>query len=96
MCVSAGALEAFLAAIYVDSVARDRFVADPYAEAKRVGLSESECAAVLKMDFVGLAMASRSFAAKRKAKNANVRLPRMAQISRSLLSAFKRVARLFS
>ena len=61
-------LEEFLALIYVDSAARAKFRADPVAEARRAGLTETECAALLRMDWTGLDMASRSFARKRSAK----------------------------
>lgn len=61
-------MEAFLARIYVDANARARFKADPFAEASHAGLSPDECAAVMKIDWVGLELAAHSFAKKRDAK----------------------------
>ena len=45
--MSPSALEAFLVLIHANSAARARFKADPYDEAKRTGLSDNECAALL-------------------------------------------------
>lgn len=66
--MSTSAFEVFLARIYVDSDARARFKADPFAEASHAGLSPDECAAIMKIDWVGLELATRSFAKKRRAK----------------------------
>ena len=66
--MSTTAFEAFLARIYVDPDARARFKADPYAEARRAGLFPEECAAIVKIDWVGLELATRSFAKKRRPK----------------------------
>jgi Aromatic-ring-opening dioxygenase LigAB, LigA subunit len=66
--MSASAFEAFLARIYVDPDARARFKADPCAEASHAGLSPDECAAIMRIDWVGLELAARSFAKKRRAK----------------------------
>jgi hypothetical protein len=63
------AFEQFLAKLYVDPVARDRFLADPLAEAARAGLSEEQCRALEAIDRVGLKMAARSFANKRARKH---------------------------
>jgi hypothetical protein len=52
----------------VDPDARARFKADPFTEASQAGLSPDECAAVMKIDWIGLELASRSFAKKRHAK----------------------------
>jgi len=57
----------------VDTNARARFKADPYAEAKHAGLSPDECAAIMKIDWVGLELATRSFAKKRDAKARPIR-----------------------
>lgn len=62
------ALEQFLAKIYVDPVARARFLAAPRAEAARAGLSEGQCVALENIDQLGLEMAARSFAHKRASK----------------------------
>jgi len=66
--MSARAFEAFLTRIYVDAAARARFKANPRAEARRAGLSYEECAALEDTDWVGLEMAARSFARKRRIK----------------------------
>jgi hypothetical protein len=66
--MSARAFEAFLTRIYVDASARARFKTDPRAEARRAGLSDEECAALKNTDWVGLEMAARSFAYKRRSK----------------------------
>ena len=59
------ALELFLAGIYVDTEARVRFLAAPYEEAKRAGLSEEQCRALEAIDRVGLEMAAHSLSRKR-------------------------------
>ncbi len=59
------AFEAFLARIYVDGGFRARFLADPSGEAKRAGLSETECQSLEKIDRAGLELAARSYDAKR-------------------------------
>jgi len=59
------ALEEFLASLYVDPIARARFLASPEAEASRAELSEEECLKLKDIDRTGLEMASRSFAHKR-------------------------------
>jgi hypothetical protein len=61
-------LERFLAKIYVDAEARARFLAAPYDEAVRAGLTEEQCRALEKIDRVGLEMAARSFGRKRERK----------------------------
>ena len=63
--MSSVALEAFLARLYTDAGARERFDADPEGEAMRAGLSGAECAAVVQCDRVGLEMAAASFGHKR-------------------------------
>jgi hypothetical protein len=69
--LSAAALEAFLARIYVDADALARFRANPRAEAANAGLSAEECAALDQMDWPGLELAARSFARKRARKQAH-------------------------
>lgn len=66
--MSARLLEAFIARIYVDDAARERFRANPLDEAARAGLSADECAALQQMDWTGLELAARSFAGKRSRK----------------------------
>lgn len=58
-------IEAFLATIYTDATARERFVADPQGEARRAGLSEDDVRRMANVDLVGLELAAASFAAKR-------------------------------
>jgi hypothetical protein len=62
--MSAQKLEAFLAKLYVDNNARSRFLADPRREALNTGLTEDDCAALEKIDIVGLELAADSFARK--------------------------------
>ena len=59
------AFEAFLARIYVDPHARDRFLRDPMGEAGRAGLWPHEIAALERIDREGLELAAASIAAKR-------------------------------
>ncbi len=60
-------LEGFLARLYVDAPSRDRFLADPDAEARAAGLDEDEVAALRAIDRAGLALAAASFERKRDA-----------------------------
>ena len=66
--MSAREFEVFLARIYVDSVARARFQADPRGEARRAGLSEEECASLENIDWNGLELAACTYAHKRNLK----------------------------
>jgi hypothetical protein len=59
------ALEAFLARIYVDAEARERFLEDPIGEASRFGLSRETCTELGSIDREGLELAAGSFARKR-------------------------------
>ena len=68
--MSSPRLEAFLALLYTDAAARGRFLADPAGEAHAAALDESETAALVAIDRVGLALAARSFAAKRASRGA--------------------------
>jgi hypothetical protein len=63
--MSAQKLELFLTKLYVDDKARSRFLANPRREALNAGLNEHDCAALEKIDFVGLELAADSFARKR-------------------------------
>lgn len=65
--MSDAAVQAFLARLYVDDALRARFLADPSAEARRAGLDDAETAALAAIDREGLALAARSYAAKREA-----------------------------
>lgn len=82
--MSAPALEALLARLYVDAEARARFVADPRGEAMRAGLDGDECDAMARADLVGLEMAAASFAAKRAGRE------RRASATRRWLLALRR------
>ena len=66
--MSAREFEAFLARIYVDPNVRARFQANPRSEAEKDGLSHDEYISLEKTDWVGLEIASRSFARKRQVK----------------------------
>ena len=66
--MSSPRFERFLAQLYVDREIRERFLADPKGVASGAGLSQSECAAVVSIDRVGLKMAAESFARKRSGK----------------------------
>jgi hypothetical protein len=76
--MSAQKFEAFLAKLYVDDNARSRFLADPHREALNAGLTETECATLETIDFIGLELAAQSFARKRSAppRKPAVNLPR--------------------
>jgi hypothetical protein len=63
--MSAPKFEAFLANLYVDNQARSRFLANPRGEALAAGLTDDECAALDKIDWIGLEFAADSFARKR-------------------------------
>ena len=63
--MSATTFEAFLARLYVDAVARSKFLADPQGEAKRAGLTRREVEAAVKIDRVGLQLFSESLERKR-------------------------------
>jgi hypothetical protein len=63
--MSAAALEAFLARLYVDEALRARFARDPGGEARRFGLADEEARALAAVDLDDLARAAASFAHKR-------------------------------
>lgn len=64
------AFEAFLAKLYVDGEARAQFLADPRGAARRAGLNQAECEALLAIDRTGLEMAAISFERKRGKRKA--------------------------
>ena len=64
--MSTSLLEAFLARIYVDAQARERFLSDPEAEASGAGLSHDEIEAVKQIDRVGLELFAVSLEQKRE------------------------------
>lgn len=71
------AVETFMARLYVDPDLRARFLAAPRATARAAGLAEAACDALARIDRDGLAIAGRSFAAKRGGRS-----PRQAWIAR--------------
>ena len=77
--MSAARLEAFLAQLYVDETARQRFLANPHGEAANAGLSAQDCSALEHIDLVGLEFAADSFTKKRSGqavRNSTSRLSR--------------------
>ncbi len=87
--MNGSALEAFLARIYVDAQARERFARNPREEARRAGLAEEDCEALVrcaKTEHVALAMAAQSFAIKRRNKN-NVQRRRATAVGRVFVAA---------
>lgn len=66
--MSASIVEAFLARIYVDAQARERFLSNPTAEARAAGLSPEEVDAVTQIDQVGLELFAVSLERKRQNK----------------------------
>ena len=58
-------LESFLARIYVDAVARERFLSDPRGEAARAGLAAPEIESVAHIDREGLELFAHSLSHKR-------------------------------
>jgi hypothetical protein len=62
------AFEAFLVRLYVDSVARERFLRDPRGEATVADtpLTADEVEALVRIDRTGLELAAASYAAKRQ------------------------------
>ena len=63
--MSASSFETFLARLYVDESARERFLADPEGEAMKAGLTAKEIEAVAKIDRVGLDLFAKSLERKR-------------------------------
>lgn len=70
--MSASTLEAFLARIYVDAEARERFLSNPTVEALRAGLSDDEVEAVKQIDRVGLELFAASLERKRQRATRNL------------------------
>jgi hypothetical protein len=64
-------LEELLARVYSDADAAAAFAADPQGEARRAGLPESVVGRLARIDQVGLALATQSFARKRAHKAAH-------------------------
>ena len=64
--MSASRFEAFLAKIYVDQRAREKFLADPRGEARKAGLTAQEVEAAVGIDRVGLDLLTKSLERKRR------------------------------
>ena len=64
--MSSPALEGFLARLYTDESTLAEFLRSPAESARTAGLSDAEVLALEGADHVGLAMAARSFRAKRQ------------------------------
>jgi hypothetical protein len=79
--------ETFLARLYTDAQLRARVLADPRGEAERAQLTVEECAALERIDRVGLEMSARSFAHKRALK---AKVSRARSWWRYVEAAFKR------
>ena len=69
--MSGSRLEAFLARIYVEQTAREKFLADPRGEATRAGLTAQEIEDVVKIDREGLEFFAHSLEHKRAHKHGN-------------------------
>ena len=67
--MSVAKLEAFLARIYVDRNARERFLSNPSMEALKAGLSVEEIEAVKGIDQVGLELLVNSLERKRNRRH---------------------------
>jgi uncharacterized protein (UPF0276 family) len=65
-CHRAAALQTYLARLYVDASARERFLADPRADAEHHGLAPGAVDALASIDRAGLELAVDSFARKRQ------------------------------
>lgn len=63
--MSSVALEAYLARLYIDPVARKQFLANPAGAACKFGLTEADANALHNIDKAGLQMAAASYAHKR-------------------------------
>ena len=69
--MSGSRLEAFLARIYVDQTAREKFLADPRGEATRAGLTAQEIEDLVNIDREGLELFAHSLEHKRAQKHGN-------------------------
>ena len=67
--MSESRLEDFLARIYVDKTAREKFLADPRGEARRAGLANHEIEHVVNIDREGLELFAHSLEHKRARKH---------------------------
>ena len=69
--MSASRLEVFLAKIYVDQTAREKFLADPRGEAIRAGLATDEVEQLVNIDRDGLELFAHSLEHKKARKHGN-------------------------
>lgn len=69
--MSASRLEVFLAKIYVDQSAREKFLADPRGEAVRAGLATHEIEQLVNIDRDGLELFVRSLEHKKTHRHGN-------------------------
>jgi hypothetical protein len=69
--MSASRFEAFLAKLYVDERAREKFLAAPREEAIKAALTAQEVESVIKIDRVGLEMLAGSLERKRRKRLRN-------------------------
>ena len=67
------AFESFLARIYVDAEARERFLTDPRAEARRAALTGAEVEALVAIDRVGLRLLSEGLARRHERRGKTAR-----------------------
>ena len=67
--MNASRLEVFLAKIYVDHTAREKFLADPRGEAARAGLAADEIEQLANIDRHGLELFAHSLEHKRAHKH---------------------------
>jgi hypothetical protein len=67
--MNASRLEDFLARIYVDQAAREKFLADPRGEALRAGLANHEIEQLVNIDRDGLELFAHSLEHKRARKH---------------------------
>ncbi|HEX5966073.1 MAG TPA: hypothetical protein VFY51_09075 [Pyrinomonadaceae bacterium] len=61
-------LESFLAHIYVDKKAREKFLADPRGEATKAGLSAQQVEDVIEIDRDGLELLAHSLERKKQGR----------------------------
>jgi hypothetical protein len=64
--VSVSNLEAFLARIYTDPLAREKFLDNPDRETQRAGLLPHECLALKQIDRTGLELMAASLERKKQ------------------------------
>ena len=69
--MSESRFENFLATIYVDQTAREKFLADPRGEAIRAGLCSDEIDSLVNIDREGLELFAHSLQHKRAQKHGN-------------------------